>query len=339
MCGRLLLRLLGLAGLGMAAAAVALADGAQGAVDAPQQAEPAPELDPMDLDGVDPQLSYVLSRYYQNALGGREHWQQVQSVRFEGSLQLAQGSFSFVAFKKKPEFCKVVLFAPNGERVVMAYDGQDAWQLNSVTAPVPAAMPPLEALNFIRDASVGGHLLYPTAPHKQIELLGTQRVGDEACSEVRVTLANGQQVTYSIGMTSFTERRQTVVNAVSGEVEVTTHAQTQEVDGLLVPMQSTMTVNGAFRHAVALDRVSVNVGVMPWMFARPAGAYIPGSVPPPVAPLAEQSAGLPSAAAELPGAASSAFNLDANGGPAAASRFEGLDDATKQSILQELEPK
>lgn len=297
----------------------------------------AAQLDPMGLDGVEPRLAYVLRRYYENSLGGAESWRKIQSVRFEGDLRLPQGSFSFVAYKKKPNYCKVVLLGPKGGRVVMAYDGQDAWQLNTRQSALPTTMPPAEALDFIRDATTGGHLLDPTLPEKRIELLGTQRVGQESCRNVRVTLPNGQQVTYAIGVTSFAELRQTVVNAVSGDVEVTTHARTQEVDGLLIPMQSTMTVNGEFRHEVLLRSAEVNVGVMPWMFSRPSVAYIPGSVPP-VGAIANDGGQQRPADEGVLGAEGSAFNVEPSGfEDSGASRFQDLDGGTKQSILEELD--
>jgi hypothetical protein len=318
-------------GFAQATAVEAATSGDQVAVDA------RPKAEPMDLAGVEPRLAHVLQRYYENSFGGAANWERIQSVRFEGDLRLPQGTFSFVAFKKKPSYCKVVLFGPNGGRIVMAYDGEDAWQLNSVQAPQPAPMPSAEALNFIRDATTGGHLLFSTAPGKRIELLDTQRVGQESCRNVRVTLSNGQQITYAIGMTSFAERQQAVVNALSGKTEVTTHSRTQEFDGLLVPMQSSMAIDGEFRHEVQLHSVTINVGVMPWMFSRPAGAYIPGSVPP-VAPLAGDHDSQSLAELDPLGAESSAFNVQSSGfEDAGASRFRSLDEETKRSILDDLD--
>lgn len=299
--------------------------------------EEAPLLDPMALDGVEPRLAYVLRRYYENAFGGIENWQTIESVRFEGVLRLPQGQIEFIAFKKKPDHCKVVLYGGLGKRIVMAYDGTDAWQLNESQTGLPVDMPAGEALNFIRDASTGGHLLYPTLPGKRIELLGTRRVGQETCNDLRVTLPDGQQVTYSIGVTSFSELRQQVVNAVTGDVEVTTHARTQQVGGLLVPMQSTMTVNGEFKYEVILRTADINVGVMPWMFARPSGVAVPGNAS------SEQSldwrrvGALDPSQVETFGADSSAFGLNSDTfESSAATRFPDLDVETKQTILEDL---
>jgi hypothetical protein len=250
-------------------------------VPVPTYREAIAGLDPMGLHGVDLQVAHILRNYYEHSLGGRRHWSTVESIRFEGVLKVPQGALSFVAFKKKPDYCKIVLFGAGGARIVMAYDGVDAWQLNTAESVEPVTMPPVEALNFIRDATTGGHLLYPVLPGKHLELLGTRRVGEYDCYDLRVTLQGGQQVTYAIDKFMFEERQQIVVNAGTGETEVTTHARMEKVDGLVIPLQSTMTVDGVCAHEVWLRSVEVNLGLMPWMFSRPSGAYIPGSVPPP----------------------------------------------------------
>ncbi|MFB3133670.1 MAG: hypothetical protein ACE10K_14225, partial [Rhodothermales bacterium] len=48
----------------------------------------------------------------------RIHEIEQQTLRFEGVLSMPQGALSFVAFKKKPDYCKVVLFGGNGARIV-----------------------------------------------------------------------------------------------------------------------------------------------------------------------------------------------------------------------------
>jgi uncharacterized radical SAM superfamily Fe-S cluster-containing enzyme len=222
----------------------------------------------METEGLHSKLRYLLREYYRLSFGGIENWEQVESFRFEGRLHMPQGTLDFVAFKKKPDYCKIVL-NQGRDQIVMAYDGTDAWQLNTMESSDPVAMPSLEALNFIRDAPTAGHLLYPTLPGKQIELLGMRMVEGHACYELQVTLPNGQQVTYAIERTNFVERQQRVVNAVSGAVEVTTHSELQKVQGVWVPMVSRMETEGVFTHEVRMKSVEINTGVMPWMFARP----------------------------------------------------------------------
>ena len=307
---------------------------------APTYREAIAQMEPMDLGGMDSRVAQILREYYRLSLGGRVGWEQVESLRFEGVLRMPQGALSFVAFKKKPDYCKIVLFAGK-ERVVMSYDGTDAWQLNTMESTDPVAMPPLEALNFIRDAPTAGHLLYPTLPGKQIELLGTRMVGEYTCYDLQVTLPDGQQVTYAIDLTDFVERQQIVENAVSKSLEVTTHDALKVVKGVSVPTVSRMEADGVFTHEVRMRSVEVNVGVMPWMFARPSGLYVPGRLPEgAVEPDAQWNADLTGSApvdAGIAAPATGSFGLDQP--PASAfdeTRFPDLDAATKQSILDDI---
>ena len=300
--------------------------------------------EPMDLSGlVDSRFSGILRSYYAASFGGRDLdlWEAVESFRFEGVLTMPQGALRFVAFKKKPDYCKVVLFGGKGVRVVMSYDGADAWQLNTAESTGPSAMPPLEALNFIRDAPTAGHLLYPALPGKQVELIGTRAVDGHVCYDLRVILPDGQQVTYAIDRLSFVERQQITVNAVSGATEVTTHGRSERVEGVMIPLESTMTIDGEFVHSVEMRSVEANCGVMPWMFGRPSGAYVPSYVPA-GGEGADQALGLGlegdaplSSGQSLP--AFESFGLkEAPVGAFEPSRFPDLDAESKQSILDDI---
>ena len=290
---------------------------------------------------VDSGVAEVLRDYYTTSFGGQHVWTEIESFRFEGVLTVPQGALHFVAFKKKPNYCKIVLFGGNGVRIVMSFDGADAWQLNTAESAEPSAMPPLEALNFIRDATVGGHLHYPALPGKQVELIGTRVIGGNECYDLQVTLPNGQQVTYAIDCLDFVERQQIVVNAVSGATEVTTHGRSERVAGAMIPMESSMTIDGELVHSVQMRSVEVNQGLMPWMFARPSGAYIPGSGPA-GGEGAGQAQGLSltsdtslNSVWALPRAES--FGLkEAPLGAFETSRFPDLDAETKQSILEDI---
>jgi len=250
-------------------------------------------LDPMDCTGLDYDLGSVLRNYYKQNFTSAEHWEQFQSVRFEGTLELAHGTVRFTAFKKKPDYCKVVIFASNGGRIVMAYDGTEAWQLNTMqgsgvhpdrhqpgsdwNASQTVAMPRDEALNFIRDASTGGHLLYPLLEGKQVQILGTTTVDGERCYELKITLPDGQIVRSMLDMNDYSERRQVVINNVNGDEEVTTHSDFRQIDGIRVPFSSTLTIDGEQVHQVRLHSAQTDLGVMPWMFSRSSGAYVPSA--------------------------------------------------------------
>lgn len=230
----------------------------------------------MDTTGIDPVLASVLSRYYGKTFGGQENWKTIQSARFVGLLHLPQGSVRFVAYKKKPNLCKVAISTENGALVVLAYDGEDAWQLNTAQAdPVPIDMDAAEAQNFIRDASMGGHLLYPGEKGKKLQILGTADIDGSACYLIEQILPSGQRVVSAIDVVSMDEKRQTTVNAVNGLEEENHFSDFRTLEQVRFPFASIMRSNGEVVHRVEMLEIRLNLGLMPWMFKRPSGAFFP----------------------------------------------------------------
>ncbi len=248
-------------------------------------AESIERIDPFETAGLEPGLANVLRNYYKRAFTDEDTWSEVESIRFDGTIHLPQGTIRFTAFKKKPDYCKVVIYGGHGARVVMAYDGADAWQLPaprssesevgnaSESDAAPTAMPEADARNFIRDATTGGHLIYPLINGKQIELLGVTVIDGQRLYELLIALPDGQQIRSFLDTTTFAEARQVTINQVTGEEVVTTYSSFRRIDGILFAFG--INKGGQENQQIRLNRVQTNVGVVPWMFSRPSGAFIP----------------------------------------------------------------
>ncbi|MGJ8649299.1 MAG: hypothetical protein ACSHX4_02955 [Opitutaceae bacterium] len=232
------------------------------------------KLRPMLHVGLDPKLGRILDNYYESNYTSAHHWDKIQSMRFDGVLETPEGELRFVAFKKKPDYYKVVIYVGEAARYVMAYDGEDAWQFSTAEGEA-VDMPEMEALDFIRDATLGGHLFYPQFPGKEIRLDGSVLVDGERCYRLLITLPDGDQIVSALDFSSFSERQQSVVNHVTGKTEVNTHGKFGIVDGVRIPFLSILHVDGEKVHSVKMIQVQANVGIMSWMFQRPSGALIP----------------------------------------------------------------
>lgn len=238
--------------------------------------DPSVGVKPMDVEGLEPKLVDILTKYYGKTFGGAENWDRIQSVQFDGVLHHSQGKLRFTAFKKKPNYSKVVIYLGGDARLVMAYDGEDAWQLNTMEAGAkPTAMPPEEARNFIRDATIGGHLLFPLLKGKEIKRLGVNNVERLPCYQIEVKLPDGQRILSELNVGHYSELSQTTQNAVSGLEEQSIFSDFREVDGVRFPFASVMKSGGEVVHRVEMLRIQVNIGIMPWMFERASAAYIP----------------------------------------------------------------
>lgn len=231
----------------------------------------------METKGLeDERLVRVLEDFYQANYGGADNWAKVESIRFDGQLHRPGGSIPFTAYKKKPNYCKIIVRPGAERRVIMSYDGEDAWQLDTGAAdPRPASMSEKEALNFIRNAATGSHLLHPTLPGKSITLGSTIEVDGAMCREIDVSLPGGLSITYVLNVGNHAERQQISVNAVNGDREVTTHYAYTKIEDIVFPTGSILRVDGEEIHRIEVEEVTLNAGLMPWIFERPHGESTP----------------------------------------------------------------
>ena len=232
-------------------------------------AEAPAERSPMETESLEPRLARILQNYYRKTFSNLENWEKLQSIIFEGTLQLPEGQVRFTAYKKKPNFYKVVLRSLDGTRIVMAYDGHEAWQLNLGSGnSEPATMPEAEADNFIRDATIGGHLLDPWMEGKRIELEDIVKVNDRSCYELVVTMPDGQRIRSAIDILDFAERQQITLNNVNGQEERNIYSDFRVIDGVRFPFASRMESGGKEMHRVEMQKIRLNAGLIKSMFQR-----------------------------------------------------------------------
>jgi len=149
-------------------------------------------------------LEKILTRYYKEGLGGLEHWEKISSLRVTGNLKLKDGTFRLDAYQKKPNLIKMAVSYKN-RTMVLAYDGDVAWQIKPIAKAKPEPMTEAEARRFKHSAWFGSHLLYPYAEGKKISYIDTVPLEGDICHQIRVDLENGYQVDYFINIHSYLE--------------------------------------------------------------------------------------------------------------------------------------
>lgn len=227
--------------------------------------------EPFDTDGLGSKLSRVLTNYYRKTFTSQENWLELESVMFVGVLKNEQGEFEFAAYKKKPNLSKVVIRGPQGRgRLVFAYDGNEAWQSNSMGLDNPEiqAMGVVEAKNFIRDATIAGYLVNPQQEGKQIQLSGLVEVDDKTCYEIEVTLPNGERIRYAIDVVEHVERRQITINHLNNQEEINIFSDFRVVEGIRFPHISRMESNGEVVHRAEIKNIRINPGLTDAIFQR-----------------------------------------------------------------------
>ncbi len=212
-------------------------------------------------------LGWILTRCYNAGFGGADNWEKVTSLRISGRLTLEAGEFKLKSYHKKPHYIKILIDGPRG-RLQMGYDGNTAWE---ILPPDPAVMEMgvNQARLFTHNAHFGNYLLYPYAAGKQIEYLDTVAVDGAICHQIRVTLESGFQVDYFVDIRTYLESKIIVTDLRTGEVSETLSEDYSREAGIPIARKVVNFKNGVRVSTLELDKITVNTGVIPWMFEMP----------------------------------------------------------------------
>lgn len=225
------------------------------------QGQAMPELDSS-------QIGRILTRYYNEGLGGVENWDQVQSLWIRGTLTLSDGAFELSGFQKKPNYIKIKI-GKDGERsLILSYDGVDAWQ-QSVVADEMGLMSEAQARRFAHSAQLGSHLLYPFKDGKVIEFVDTVPLDGAICHHLRVRLKNDYQVDYYIDIRTYLELKVVNTDLRSGFVNSVVYGDYVREFGIPVAKSVQSYEGGTRVSSLALTEIKMNTGLMPWMFSMP----------------------------------------------------------------------
>ena len=210
-------------------------------------------------------LARILTRYYNDGLGGAEQWNQIASLKLKGKLKLKEGVYELNIYQKKPDLIKMII-RDNWSHQELVHDGTNAWKKINGSKIEPEPMKESEARRFKHSSLLGSHLLYPYVRGKEIEYLDTVPTEGYICHQIRVTLVSGYQVDYFIDIRTYLLRKAVHLDLHSGLVNSIVFKNYVRELGMPIAKEVESFENGEWVSSLTLNSSKVNSGVMPWMF-------------------------------------------------------------------------
>lgn len=223
---------------------------------------------PMPEVGVG-RLADILSRYYQEGLGGADNWEEISSLKIFGTIKVEDGELELKAYQKKPNLIKMTLTTEDDKDIVLVHDGEVAWQLLPNRGAKPTQMEAREARRFKHNSHFGNHLLYPYAEGKEISYIDTVPVDGNICHQIRVVLDTQFQVDYFIDIRTYLEIKVVSTDLTDRTTNTAIYKDYIREYGMPIAKQIESYENGEWVSSLTLDEVQVNAGIMPWMFKMP----------------------------------------------------------------------
>jgi outer membrane lipoprotein-sorting protein len=230
------------------------------------------------------------------AKGGLDKMKATTSSRLTGNFAAGPMQAGFVEVTKRPNKLRRDITI-QGLNLVMAYDGQNGWQIIPFTGKKDAEPMASDELKDIQEeADTDGPLVdYKQKGHK-VELVGKEKVEGTDAYNLKVTLKNGDIRNIYLDADSFLPIKTTGKTSRRGtEIKVeSTLGDYKEVSGILVPFSIQVHLEGADidSQKITFEKVEFNVPVDDSVFKMPP--------PAPAAPADKKEPAKPDSGAKPP---------------------------------------
>lgn len=214
------------------------------------------------------------------AKGGVEKIKAIRTLRMSG--RIGQGSFTAQLGRvaMAPNLVRE-MFTVQGMTQIQAYDGSAGWQISPFEGRKdPELLGEDDLRDLVEDADFYGPLVNYQAKDNRIEYLGHDTVDGDDAYKLKVTLANGDILTYYLDPDTCLEIRIEKLQFIRGSVResVTSLGSYKQVAGVYFPFSieagSKQNPDGA---KITIDKMEANVPVNASEFKMPAAPAVPAA--------------------------------------------------------------
>ncbi len=221
-----------------------------------------------------------LVRIHVEAIGGKERLAALKSLRAAGQVVAGGKKMRFTMLAARPDHVRVE--TENGGRtLVQGYDGHDApWEFDTgqwppryrdMAAPV--------AKTFTADSEFDDPLVGGSARGYAVDYAGEVETEGKKLLRLLVTRHHTEVFSLLLDPDTFliVKRVDEKKNALGGTVHVVTfYADFRPVDGVLLPHQIALTVDGRVTQQTKIESIEPNPEIPADTFSRPRAVTLPG---------------------------------------------------------------
>jgi outer membrane lipoprotein-sorting protein len=217
----------------------------------------------------------IIKKYLENT-GGEAKWRAVKSWVGTGKMTMQGMDLDFNMSMKAPnkQHMKIMV---QGQEIVQAYDGTDAWMINPfMGGKDPVKLPPDQAKEMTEEELEDEFIDYKKKGH-EVKYLGKEEIDGTQCFKVELVKNKNNdkedvtQIYYfdsenyvPIVITSFVRS-----GPATGQETKTYLSDYQDAGGLMMPFSMESKLNGQTLQKMTFQKISLNENVADAVFAFP----------------------------------------------------------------------
>ncbi|HYG49712.1 MAG TPA: hypothetical protein VD905_02365 [Flavobacteriales bacterium] len=173
------------------------------------------------------------------AIGGKENWEKVKTVRFEGKMKAQGAEIKIVRTQvdRKAVRTDISVMGMNGYTILTNKEGWNYMPFGGMTKPEPMTADDVKSSQD--ELNVQGDFLTYKEMGKKMEYLGTEDYDGTECHKIKMTDKDGQETTFFMDPETFYIIKQTNKIVADGKEStmVMTFSNYKKLDaGIVYPM-------------------------------------------------------------------------------------------------------
>jgi len=213
----------------------------------------------------------ILATYFE-ATGGLTNWKNIKSLKTTGKMMQGGMEFPAVSQMKAPNKYRMDITV-QGQTIVQAYDGKDAWMINPMMQIMePKKLTEQEAAAFANKPIESEFIDYKSKGH-QVELGESEEVNGMACYQLKLTKKDGTVEYHFFDKDTGVPLMVRVIapeGPMKGQPIESYIGDYDTVGGFLMPFTVTTKVQGQTMMEIKYDKYEVNGNIDDAVFSMPA---------------------------------------------------------------------
>jgi outer membrane lipoprotein-sorting protein len=217
----------------------------------------------------------ILAKYLETT-GGVQNWKALKTMKATGKMTMMGMDLDFNMTNKVPNKMHMVIKV-QGQEIISAYDGTDAWMLNPMMGGKDPVKLPEEQAKEMTERQIESEFIEYKKKGHEVKLLGKEEVDGTSCFKVEL-IKNKNNDKEDVTEIHYFDAENFVPimfksyvrsGPTKGQEAQTFLSDYQEVNGLMIPFSTEVKSNGQTVQKMTLQKVTVNEGVEDTLFAFP----------------------------------------------------------------------
>lgn len=217
-----------------------------------------------------PKVDQILESYFAT-IGGIDKWRNLEATKMTGRMAMGGMEFPGTVYAKKPNLQRVEVNV-QGQQIVQAFNGEEAWWINPFqTGTTPQTMPDEMATEYKKFEFENDFIDYEKRGHT-VTYAGEETIEGAKTYALKINKANGDEMTYYFDSETFVPiMMKKVVDSgpMKGQYAETYMSDYQEVGDYIMPYFIEMKVGGSPIHKITITDIELNPALDNAMFSRP----------------------------------------------------------------------